>query len=121
MTDSTSAGTTSGQSLMDDASVEEKERCYSTINKAINKPDIAKYFAENLVPKMTLPDYPKSLTELYNSSALLLNYPPQVLKECETVCMSHKQGIIFIFTHLIWSYSQVTVEYISFLEKNTRN
>ena len=96
---------------MDDASVEEQEKCYSTINKAVNKPGIlriVKPFAAHLVPKMTLPEYPKPLPELYTPSALLLNYP-QLLKECETVYMSYKVLlllliIVLICIHLIWSY-----------------
>jgi len=88
---------------MNEASEEEQEICYSTINKAINKPGIlrvVKPFAKNFVPKMMLPDYPKPITGLYNPSALLLKYP-ELLKECETVCMSYKVLLYILYTSCI--------------------
>jgi len=92
--------TASRQSLTNEVSEEEQEICYSTINKAINKPGIlrvVKPFARNFVPKMMLPDYPKPITRLYNPSALLL----KLLKECENVCMSYKVLLFILYTSCI--------------------
>ena len=70
-----------------ETSDEEQQKFYCTLNQASIKPAILRIvlpFAESLVPKVTLPDYSKPITELYNPSALLLTYP-ELLTECERV------------------------------------
>ena len=70
-----------------ETSDEEQQKFYCTLNDASIKPAILRIvlpFAETLAPKVTLPDYPKPITELYNPSAQLLTYP-ELLTECERV------------------------------------
>ena len=77
---------------LQEASAEEQEKLFSTVNQATNKPAILRIvqpFAANFVPTVTLSTYPKLLTELYDQSALSLSYP-ELLKKCETVYHSYK-------------------------------
>ena len=41
-------------------------------------------YAKDLAPKITLPSFPKPISELYDPAALLLTYP-ELLTECERV------------------------------------
>ena len=67
---------------------DEEQQFYCTLNDAsINHAAILRIvlpFTETLAPKVTLPDYPKPITELYNPSALLLTYA-ELLTACERV------------------------------------
>lgn len=60
---------------------------YSTIDGAKKKPAILKLiqpYAEFFIPKLSKAEFPKPMTELYNTEALTMNYT-ELLAECERV------------------------------------
>lgn len=60
------------------------------LNSALKNPAILRItqpYAQSFIPKLSLAEFPKPLTELYNPDALRMNYT-ELLVECEKVFQS---------------------------------
>jgi len=90
--------TLSNETIATLATTEEQEaRCFAKLNLAMGKAVILRLvspYANDLAPKVTLPSYPKPITDLYDPAALLLTYP-NLLTECHRVYALYKVLLIF--------------------------
>ena len=103
----TSVSTSQTTSIVYAAATEEQEaKCFATLNLAVGKAVVLRLvppYAKELVPKITLPSYPKPITDLYDPAALLLTYP-DLLTECKRVYALYKvlyillTAVVYIFT-----------------------
>ena len=103
----TSVSTSQTTSIVYAAATEEQEaKCFTTLNLAVGKAVVLRLvppYAKELVPKITLPSYPKPITDLYDPAALLLTYP-DLLTECKRVYALYKvlyillTAVVYIFT-----------------------
>lgn len=74
------------------ASTTEQDTFYKALNEAKRKPAILKItepFAKTFIPMLSQSVFPLPITELYNPTALDMEYP-DLLKECEKVFDSIK-------------------------------
>ena len=82
---------------------------FSTLNKAKNKPAILKItdpYYKDFVPKLSRPEFPKPITELYDPIALTMSYTV-LLKETEKVFDSIKVYRLLLLT----SYTSINLGY----------
>ena len=103
----TSVSTSQTTSIVYAAATEEQEaKCFATLNIAVGKAIVLRLvppYAKELVPKITLPSYPKPITDLYDPAALLLTYP-DLLTKCKRVYALYKvlyillTAVVYIFT-----------------------
>lgn len=84
---SSAGSSTSSEKPLLEPSNEEQEKFFATLNQASVTPAILRImlpYAKDHAPKITLPSFPKPISELYDPATLMLTYP-ELLTECERV------------------------------------